>query len=175
MIKRVIFCIAASIAIALSALVLSKFADFTPVHADPAPDMTEIATTLDQLHGYAASADWPRYFALYHADAVFLGTDAGERWDKPTFQAYAAGTKGWVYTPRERHIDLTPDGRTAYFDEILDSRNYGTSRGTGVLIRDNGAWRLLQYHLTFPIPNDLAKEITMMIQGFERKATDTDG
>ena len=55
----------------------------------------------------------------------------------------------------------------AWFDEVLDSQSYGTSRGTGVLIRGAKGWRVAQYHLTFPIPNDLAGEMTGRIKAHE--------
>lgn len=134
-----------------------------------ADDKSEVSVVLDKLHTYAAEAEWDNYFALYTDNATFLGTDVTERWDKPTFEAYARPTDGWVYKMRERHIDFTPDGDTAWFDEVLDSLNYGTSRGTGVLIRTEGGWKIAQYHLVFPIPNDLASGITQQIQTFEAR------
>jgi len=134
-----------------------------------ADDKADISSVLDQLHANAGSASWDAYFALYTDDAIFLGTDAGERWDKPTFKSYASQTKGWVYHMTERNIDLTPDGDHAWFDELLDSANYGTSRGTGVLIRTEAGWKIAQYHLVFPIPNDLAAGITQQIQTFEAR------
>lgn len=134
-----------------------------------ADDKADIAVVLDRLHENAATADWDAYFALYTDDAIFLGTDVAERWDKATFQSYASQSKGWVYQMRERHIDLTPDGNSAWFDEVLDSKNYGTSRGTGVVIRTPTGWKIAQYNLTFPIPNDLADGITQQIQTFEAR------
>ena len=134
-----------------------------------ADDKADISGVLDQLHANAGSANWDAYFALYTDDGIFLGTDATERWDKPTFRAYASQTKGWVYRMTERNIDLTPDGDHAWFDELLMSENYGTSRGTGILIRTDAGWKIAQYHLVFPIPNDLAAGITQQIQTFEAR------
>lgn len=134
-----------------------------------ADDKADISSVLDQLHANAGSASWDAYFTLYTDDAIFLGTDAGERWDIPTFRSYASKTSGWVYHMTERNIDLTPDGDHAWFDELLISKNYGTSRGTGVLIRTNTGWKIAQYHLVFPIPNDLAAGITQQIQTYEAR------
>ncbi len=139
-----------------------------PLAADEA-DRIAVNNTLDSFHDAAAGADWDRYFGLMSEDAIFLGTDASERWDKPTFKAYARPTKGWTYAVRERHVNFTPDGNTAWFDELLDNAKYGTSRGTGVLIRTNDGWKISQYHLTFPLPNDLADGITEQIQAFEAR------
>ena len=45
--------------------------------------------TLDALHVAASKADGERYFALFAPDAVFLGTDATERWTLEEFKNYA--------------------------------------------------------------------------------------
>ena len=132
-------------------------------------DHTAVDAALSQFHVAAAKADWDSYFGLMSDDAIFLGTDVGERWDKMTFRNYAAKTRGWTYSLRERNINFTPDGNSAWFDEILDNDNYGTSRGTGVVIRTPAGWKISQYHLTFPIPNDLAAGITQQIQTFEAR------
>lgn len=135
----------------------------------------DVAEVLDQLHTAASKADFKAYFKLFHPDAVFIGTDASERWDLPTFQAYAkphfdAG-RGWTYKPGIRHIQLSPDGRTAWFDEMLDHDTYGTCRGSGVLLRGGKpeAWRVVQYHLTIPVPNDLVKDLVSMMKKLPKK------
>lgn len=151
------------ILIALMVIFLSSAATY-------ADDRQDVSTVLDGFHGAAATADWDTYFGLMTDDSIFLGTDAGERWDKPTFQGYASqAPNGWRYDLKERHINFTPDGNTAWFDEILVNKKYGTSRGTGVVIRTPSGWRIAQYHLTFPIPNDLADGITQQIQTFEQR------
>jgi len=131
--------------------------------------------TLDQLHDAASKADGARYFNLFSSDAVFIGTDASERWTIKEFRAYAepyfAKGRGWTYKPRSRHVVVAdiPCHCIAWFDELLDSESYGTSRGTGVLELKDGSWKISQYALTFPIPNDLAKEMTKEIRAFEAK------
>lgn len=132
-----------------------------------------VARVLDGFHAAAARSDFGAYFAAFAPDGVFIGTDAAERWTVPEFKAYAkpafAAGKGWVYHPRTRHISITPAPCrcVAWFDEILDSASYGTSRGTGVLMRTPSGWKIEQYALTFPIPNDLAHETTDKIKAFE--------
>ena len=134
-------------------------------------DITAIGEVLDAYHAAAAAGEWSDYFDLLSEDAVFLGTDAAERWPKEVFRRYAEDSAGWVYHPQERHINLTPDGQSAWFDELLSSASYGTSRGTGVLIKTASGWRISQYHLTFPIPNELANAITDEIKAFEAQAS----
>ncbi len=144
------------------------------VLADDADTAREaVATVLDHLHRAAAEADGAAYFALFTDDAVFLGTDATERWTLPEFRAFAepyfANGRGWTYTTTERHVDVAPGGGVAWFDEILWNDTYGTCRGTGVLIHTGAAWRIVQYHLTIPIPNELAAEIATTIKAHGRQ------
>ncbi|HUB09388.1 MAG TPA: nuclear transport factor 2 family protein [Myxococcales bacterium] len=127
----------------------------------------EIGRVLDDLHAAAAAADEARYFAHFAPDAVFLGTDPGERWTIEAFRAYAhprfAAGKGWTYVPRPgRHVAV--DGEVAWFDEVLDNAKYGACRGTGVLRRVGGAWRVAQYSLTFLVPNRLAERVTALVK-----------
>ncbi len=150
--------------IALSLLLVS----FVSV-ADDKADLKAADTVLDNLHDAAAKADWDHYFSLYSDDAIFLGTDVSERWTMAQFKGYATPTKGWIYTKRERHMALTPDKNTIWFDEVLDSAKYGTSQGSGLLVRTTSGWRIAQYHLTFPMPNDLAGDFTAKIKAFEGK------
>lgn len=135
-----------------------------PLQADPRPD---IARVLDDFHLAASQADGPRYFGHFAEQAVFLGTDLSERWTLPEFQAYASPHfskgKGWTYTPLERHIYVAQDGQTAWFDETLKNAKYGVTRGSGVLVSEQGAWKLAQYHLTLPVPNDLLDTVVQMI------------
>jgi len=144
-----------------------------PVAAQaPASARDSVARVLDDFHDAASHADLERYFSHFAPNAVFIGTDAGERWTVPEFRTYAkrrfdAG-EGWTYEPRVRHVDFSPDGKAAWFDEILDNEHYGTTRSTGVLLREDGAWKIAQYHLTIPIPNELADRVVQMIREHAR-------
>lgn len=134
-----------------------------------------ISETLDDFHLAAAQADGERYFGHFTADAVFLGTDAGERWTLEEFQAYAephfSQGRGWTYVASERNIRLGPQGDVAWFDERLQNEKYGETRGSGVLTLEEGAWKIAQYNLTFPIPNDLAQGFVKKIENTKRVGT----
>lgn len=139
------------------------------------PREAAVAAVLDELHAAAAAADGERYFALFAPEAVFLGTDATERWPIEAFRSYASarfdtGT-GWTYHVVERHVSLSDGGDTAWFDERLHNERYGECRGTGVLVRRGGRWRIAQYSLTFPIPNEIALDVVRMV----REATSRPG
>lgn len=124
--------------------------------------------TLDHFHQAATKADGKTYFGFFAPEGVFMGTDATERWTVEEFKQYAMGHfdqgKGWTYSPRNRHVNLSPAGDVAWFDELLDNKNYGVCRGSGVLRKVSGAWKISQYHLTIPLPNDLAVTIVKLIR-----------
>ena len=123
---------------------------------------------LDDFHDAAAKADLDRYFGHFTADAVFLGTDPTERWTKQEFRAWAApyfqGDSAWVYHAVERHVQLAPGGKAGWFDEVVRNDKYGDLRGTGVVLLEDGRWKLAQYNLTFLIPNDDAAKVLEIIK-----------
>lgn len=134
---------------------------------------SQVSAVLDDWHSAAAAADEARYFGHFARDAVFLGTDATERWTVEEFRRYAhphfAKGKAWSFRSVSRHVSFSADGSVAWFDETLDTPNLGPSRGSGVLVREGGQWRIAQYNLTVPIPNDLMDEFKKRIQEFETK------
>jgi SnoaL-like protein len=133
----------------------------------------QVSAVLDDWHAAAAAADESRYFRHLAPNAVFLGTDATERWSVEEFRRFAhpyfAKGKAWSFKAVERHVAFSPDGSVAWFDERLDTPNLGPARGSGVLVRSGKEWGITQYNLTVPIPNDLMKEIKERIEEFGRK------
>ncbi len=133
-----------------------------------APAEAAVAAVLDDWHAAAAAADEARYFGHFTPDAVFLGTDATERWTVEEFRRYAhpyfAKGKAWTFKAVERHISFSPDGSVAWFDEQLDTPNLGPARGSGVLLRAAGVWKIAHYDLSVPIPNALMKEFKQRIE-----------
>jgi hypothetical protein len=131
-----------------------------------------IAALLDAWHEAAARADEDAYLGAFAPDAVFLGTDATERWTLDEFSAYVheyfvVQGRGWTYAPRDRHVALHADGRLAWFDELLDSEGYGELRGTGVVRLADEGWRLVHYNMTFTIPNEAAKDVVAVVRRVE--------
>jgi ketosteroid isomerase-like protein len=117
-----------------------------------------IGSMLDDFHAAAAHADEKRYFAHFTDDAVFLGTDATERWTRDEFLAYAhprfATGTAWAFHAVGRHINVASDGSVAWFDESLATERLGPARGTGVVVKQHGEWRVAQYSLSITIPNE---------------------
>jgi len=123
-------------------------------------------------HRAAAEGDFDAYFSRMTRGAVFLGTDAGERWTRAEFEAFARpyfdGEEAWSYEQVQTNIRIGPvaPARIAWVDEVLHNEKYGLCRGTGVLIREpDGAWRIDHYSLSFLVPNDLAEAVVGVIRG----------
>lgn len=119
---------------------------------------------LDDFHDAAAKADGARYFAHFAPDAVFLGTDATERWTLDEFKKFAepyfSKGKGWTYTlvPETRFCKMAGDG-VIVFDELLNNEKLGRCRGSGLLVKHGERWKILQYNLTMTVPNEIAEDV----------------
>jgi hypothetical protein len=127
-----------------------------------ATDKEQIIATLDQFNEAAANADFNTYFDFFTDDAVFIGTDATENWDKKNFMLWAKPhfdkKKTWHFKSMDRHVYFAnPDSRGecnfAWFDELLNTR-MKICRGSGVLIKKGNEWKIQQYVLSMTIPND---------------------
>jgi phosphohistidine phosphatase SixA/ketosteroid isomerase-like protein len=133
----------------------------------PESGADEIGNVLDDFHRAAAEADEARYFGHFTPDGVFLGTDPTERWTVDAFRRWArpyfARESAWTFVPRDRHVTVAPDGTCAWFDEVAESRHYGACRGTGVLRKIDGRWKIAQYNLTLPIPNERMAEVVRLL------------
>ena len=121
-----------------------------------------INATLNSWHKAAADANYNDYFSLMTDDAVFIGTDATENWDKKAFQAYSKPHfdkgKAWNFTALERHIYFDKAGKTAWFDELLNTQ-MKICRGSGVLVKIGTEWKIKQYVLSMTIPNENSNEV----------------
>lgn len=123
---------------------------------------TQINPTLDGWHKAASEANYNNYFDVMTDDAIFIGTDATEKWTKSAFQIYAKPYfdkgKAWNFTCIERSIYFNSDKTVAWFDELLDTQ-MKICRGSGILILVNGKWKIKHYVLSMTIPNDTSDEI----------------
>lgn len=124
-------------------------------------------------HRAAAIADFDAYFGALHENSIYMGTDATERWTKKEFIAFAKPffdrKKAWDFKAIDRHIALSKDGKTAWIDEVLSTTNMSLCRGSGVLILENGKWKIMQYVLSMTIPNEISNEVTKLKTDAEKK------
>lgn len=122
----------------------------------------QINSVLDNWHLAAAKANFNDYFNVLTEDAIYIGTDATENWTKPQFEAFAKPYfdkgKAWSFTALERHIYFSKDGKTAWFDELLNTQ-MKICRGSGVLVKVKNTWKIKHYVLSMTIPNDNTNEV----------------
>ncbi|CAM4089120.1 nuclear transport factor 2 family protein [Gillisia hiemivivida] len=131
----------------------------------------KINTALENWHKAAANANFDEYFGLMTKDGVFIGTDATENWQNKEFREFSKPYfdkgKAWSFTTLERNIYTEKDNSLAWFDELL-STQMGICRGSGVMEKVDGAWKVKHYVLSIAIPNDDVSEVTEM-----KKQTDS--
>lgn len=133
------------------------------------PSDEKVNTVLDDWHNAAAEADFERYFSHFDNDSsIFMGTDATERWTiavfRPWSKPYFDRGRAWNFTPVERHVYFSPNGKTAWFDEELDTPNLGPARGSGVLVKREEGWKIAHYNLSIPIPNAIADTVVSQVE-----------
>jgi hypothetical protein len=147
----------------LAGILAPALAAAPPVQAHPS---AAVGRVLDDWHLAAAQADEARYFGHLDERAVFLGTDATERWGKEAFRTFAhpffARGAAWSFRATRRAVTFASP-TVALFDEDLETSTLGPCRGSGVLECRDGLWRILQYNLSMPIPNPLVKEVRARI------------
>lgn len=136
---------------------------------DRAESKAAINGVMDDWHEAAAAADFERYFNHFASDsAIFMGTDATERWTVAEFKPWAKphfqDAPAWNFTPVQRHVYISDEGETAWFDEVLGTPNLGPARGAGVLVKQDTAWRIAHYNLSIPIPNAIADTVVKQIE-----------
>lgn len=119
---------------------------------------TEIDTFIDQWHQDAANVDRKAYFDKIDDKGIFIGTDATEIWTKQEFFDWAKpqftgdGT-AWDFKAIDRNIYSEKQSDYVWFDELL-SFSGGVLRGSGVLVKREGDWKILHYVLSLPVPNE---------------------
>lgn len=123
---------------------------------------SEINTVLDNWHKAASEANFTNYFDAMANESIFIGTDATEHWDKKAFMAFAKPYfdkgKAWHFTKLERHIFYNKKLKIVWFDELLNTA-MRICRGSGVLVKENGKWKIKHYTLSMTIPNENVDEV----------------
>ena len=117
----------------------------------------EIDVMLVNWHKAASDANFEGYFGVMDSTAVYIGTAAEEIWTKKQFESFSKPYfdkgKAWSFETLERTIYVNELGNFVWFDELLNTW-MGTCRGSGVLEKKEGSWKIKQYVLSVPIPND---------------------
>jgi len=112
---------------------------------------------LDNWHKNAALANFQAYFEATSEDFVFYGTAPAEKWNKAGFMAYCRpyfdSTRTWRFTPSNRVWAFSDNGKTAWFDEDLETWMLDC-RGSGVCTKTKKGWKIRYYNLCVVIENE---------------------
>lgn len=136
----------------------------------PPNDKEAITIMLNDWHKAAAEANLENYFAPIADDGIYIGTDPTENWNKQAFKNFAKPYfdrgKAWNFTALERNIFLSDDKETAWFDELLNTQ-MKICRGSGILKKENGKWKIAHYVLSIAIPNDNVDQVIQLKAKFD--------
>lgn len=132
----------------------------------------EVENLLNQWHIDVAQYDFEAYFNKMTDDAVFIGTDAGEVWNKKQFmdfsKPYFDKKQTWDFKPLKRNIYFDSNNKIAWFDELLDTW-MGLCRGSGVVRKTKDGWKIEHYVLSVTVPNDDIDQVIKIIKENEIK------
>lgn len=121
---------------------------------------------LNEWHGLAAVGD-TTYFDYFDEFSFYLGTDPKEVWTLQAFKDFALPhfRKGsaWAFKTKDRNVYLGDYDHYAWFDEILDTW-MGLCRGTGVLEKKQGKWKIKHYSLSILVPNSKINQYLEIIK-----------
>ena len=130
-------------------------------------EAASIHQLLDNWHKAAATADADAFFGAMTPDGVYLGTDASERWRRDELREWAKAAfereVAWAFTPSDRRIYFSQDGRTAWFEEKLATW-MGPCRGSGVLSKTVEGWKIRQYNLAVLVPNEKIQGVIKLMK-----------
>ncbi|GGB78729.1 hypothetical protein GCM10007424_18610 [Flavobacterium suaedae] len=150
--------------------ILATVYNNVPISFDTTEQKEIINSFLDDWHNAAATADYEGYFDKIAEDGRYIGTDAMENWDKKAFatfsKPYFDKGKAWNFKAVQRNIYFSKDGTVAWFDELLDTWMKGC-RGSGVLEKENGEWKIKHYVLSMTVPNEVTKEVIPLKAKYE--------
>jgi len=147
-------------------LVMALFMASTTIFAQNT-EKEKINNVLDSWHMAAANAEYETYFDKMTEDGVFLGTDAMENWQNDEFRSFSKPYfdkgKAWSFTAVQRNIYVDESETFAWFDELLDTQ-MKICRGSGVLKKVNGQWKIAHYVLSIAVPNENVDELVQIKQ-----------
>jgi hypothetical protein len=138
---------------------------------------TVINELMDNWHKAAATADEDVFFGSMTKDAIYIGTDASERWLRDELKEWSKKffdrDSAWSFTAKERNITFSEDGQMAWFDELLDTW-MGVCRSTGVVVMTEDGWKLKYYHLSMAIPNEVVNDYLKILEESKSKTKKKD-
>lgn len=156
-------------------LFLTALAGLTPARAAPADAALarDVNAFVDGWHDDAAHARM-RYFDKMAPDGVFIGTDRSELWRRDAFLAWGrkyfeGRSKAWEYHATRRNVYASNDGKTVWFDELLDNDKGAHFMASGVLARTADGFLVEHYQLSVAVPNEVAPQVIDLARAAETK------
>lgn len=149
---------------------------FTGITGHAQTPKENINEMLEAWHDAAARADYDAYFSKMADESIFIGTDPTENWEKDEFakwsKPYFDKGKAWSFSTLERNIFLHQGCDIAWFDELLET-HMGICRGSGVVAKEDGQWKVKHYVLSIEIPNENVDQVTEIKKDFDQKLITT--
>ncbi len=169
--KFFVFLVAAIVLICMSQSSVTK----TSAQSD---DVAQAKASIDQMltrfRNAAENADAKEYFGCLDKDGIFLGTDEKERFTletlKATFEPYFVKGIGWKRDIKQRYIFVGPSNQIGWFEEHAQRENLGAMRTTGVVRKTDDGWKIVQYNVSFPVPNEVVSDVAAIIRKSKESA-----
>ena len=157
--------------IAACCLLLASLA----VHAQDASKQdalkARVNAFVDEWHEDAAHARLA-YFDKMASDGVYIGTDKTELWTRDEFKAWAKRfferKSAWAFKATRRNVYMTPDSKTIWFDELLDTQ-MGVCQASGVIANTGKGFEIKHYQLSMAVPNEVGASVTKLIKEYEAR------
>lgn len=123
-------------------------------------DQVAMDAKMNKWHQDVAVFDYAAYFDFMSEGFIYLGTDPTERWTKTAFgefcKPYFDRKSTWDFKTNWRNWYFSEDQKVAWFEESLNTQ-MEECRGSGVLILENGVWKIAHYNLSVVIENEKMK------------------
>ncbi len=134
-------------------------------YSNQQPKEQALNILINDWHKAASEANYDSYFGLMTDDFVFLGTAPGERWPKDEFASfckpYFDKGKAWDFKVIDRKWVFSKNKNIAWFDENIDTWMQDC-RGSGIMVKEKGKWKLAYYNLTVLIENEKIQEFILL-------------
>ena len=133
-------------------------------------DFEAVEVLLDRLHEMASKGRLAEYLACFGPKSIFVGTDSSEFWTIEEFaklcRKHFRNGKGWTYIPIKgsRELRVNVHEGFGWFYERLEHKQYVEARGTGMVEFIEGKWVIMQYVLSFPVPNALVEKLALQVR-----------
>lgn len=131
----------------------------------PEASVDSLNIFMEEWHLAAHNADAEGFFGRMSEDAIYLGTDASERWLRDELRQWAKKAfereHAWSFTALERNWKQE-DGFWIC-DELLET-GMGICRSTAVLVPENGSWKIQHYQLSLAVPNEKIEAFKALVK-----------